>query len=624
MMGTCVQLDISLIRTDGGTQPRAELNQSHLDGLVELLREGGAFKDPVVVFYDGTNYWLADGFHRLEATKIVGLATIDADIKSGTCEDAIEFSCGANATHGLPRNSGDKTRAVERLITLSKWKKRTQTDIAKQCHVSQGLVSRILHEKKYYCNNSAANQPTEPDDTDKMMRLGRAIDDKKRNDVEEWFKDNPTLHHLSNREIARRCKVTEHFIRNIRKELLDKQQKAEQELARPELKEPMASSEFSKEAACNTSIVEPKSVIEPESDVPLVPSANDLIEIDPEGARESESAIEQSQLVQPELEQEQVTRNASITEPRSGVTLVAKEKDSIVEIDLRDANKSVPVVTENEPVYPSAPERECNTRFQLDQEMDMISKAVVEPEVADSQHIQVEEVEKTSSLITSDPVVTTTERSDMRLVDEYHAQREQEREARRERIKERNERLREQGVELPLGVYSCLVVDPPWSMHKIEREERPNQMEFDYPTMTEAELRAFPLPEMAAENCHLYLWTTQKHLPLALELTGHWGFKYQCIMTWIKNVGFTPFSWMYSTEHVLFCTKGSLPLLQLGRRLDFGGKVREHSRKPDEFYSLVREVSPGPRLDVFSREKREGFKQYGNEADKYECGVSTG
>jgi N6-adenosine-specific RNA methylase IME4 len=88
-------------------------------------------------------------------------------------------------------------------------------------------------------------------------------------------------------------------------------------------------------------------------------------------------------------------------------------------------------------------------------------------------------------------------------------------------------------------------------------------------------------------------------------------------MTWVKNVGITPFSWMYSTEHVLFCTKGSLPLLEIGRRLDFSAKVREHSRKPDVFYDLVREVSPGPRLDVFSREKREGFDQYGNEVDKY-------
>lgn len=187
----------------------------------------------------------------------------------------------------------------------------------------------------------------------------------------------------------------------------------------------------------------------------------------------------------------------------------------------------------------------------------------------------------------------------------------------REQVREHLATLKEHGVALPSGKYSCLVVDPPWPMQKIERDVRPNQFEFDYPTMSEDELRAFPLPDVAANDCHLYLWATQKYLPMALRLTEHWGFKYQCLMTWVKNVGFTPFSWMYSTEHVLFCTRGSLPLLALGKRLDFSAKVREHSRKPDEFYDLVREVSPGPRLDVFSREKRDGFDQYGNEVEKY-------
>lgn len=195
------------------------------------------------------------------------------------------------------------------------------------------------------------------------------------------------------------------------------------------------------------------------------------------------------------------------------------------------------------------------------------------------------------------------------------------REIRREEARERIAQLKAKGVELPTGKYSCLVVDPPWPMQKIERDVRPNQVEFDYPTMTEDELRAFPLPDVAGDDCHLYLWATQKYLPMALRLAEHWGFKYQCLLTWRKNIGFTPFSWMYSTEHVLFCTRGSLPLLRLGVRLDFEAKVREHSRKPDEFYDIVREVSPGPRLDVFSREKREGFDQYGNEVEKY---VSAG
>ena len=60
-----------------------------------------------------------------------------------------------------------------------------------------------------------------------------------------------------------------------------------------------------------------------------------------------------------------------------------------------------------------------------------------------------------------------------------------------------------------------------------------------------------------------------------------------------------------------------MPLLKNGLRLDFSGKVREHSRKPDEFYDLVRRASPGPRIDIFSREKRDGFDQYGHEVGKF-------
>lgn len=171
---------------------------------------------------------------------------------------------------------------------------------------------------------------------------------------------------------------------------------------------------------------------------------------------------------------------------------------------------------------------------------------------------------------------------------------------------------------LPLKKYRAIVIDPPWPMEKILRDERPNQFNFDYPTMEIDEIKALPIKDMALDDgCHIYLWTTQKFLPVAFEVFEAWGVHYQCLMTWVKNVGFTPFSWMYSTEHCLFGRIGSLPLLKLGMRLDFEAKVREHSRKPGEFYNIVKQVSPEPRLDWFSREPHEGFEQYGNETAKF-------
>ena len=106
---------------------------------------------------------------------------------------------------------------------------------------------------------------------------------------------------------------------------------------------------------------------------------------------------------------------------------------------------------------------------------------------------------------------------------------------------------------LPDGKYHCLVVDPPWPVQRIDRDERPNQTaSWDYATMTIDEIKAFDVSPVAnPDGCHLYLWTTHKFLPDALCIMAEWGFKYQCLLTWVKNVGVTPFTWMYSTELVL-------------------------------------------------------------------------
>lgn len=173
-------------------------------------------------------------------------------------------------------------------------------------------------------------------------------------------------------------------------------------------------------------------------------------------------------------------------------------------------------------------------------------------------------------------------------------------------------------ITIPQGKFRTIVIDPPWETEKILREERPNQFDYDYPTMSIEKIKAFPIPQLAYDDgAHLYLWTTQKFLPISFEIFKMWGVKYECLLTWVKNVGFTPFSWMYSTEHCLFGRIGSLPLLKMGKRLDFTGKVREHSRKPNNFYQLVAEVSPEPRIDIFSREKREGWEQFGNQTGHF-------
>lgn len=167
---------------------------------------------------------------------------------------------------------------------------------------------------------------------------------------------------------------------------------------------------------------------------------------------------------------------------------------------------------------------------------------------------------------------------------------------------------------LPEGVYSTIVVDPPWYVEKIARDVRPKQgPALDYPTLNVEQIAALPVGDLAADDAHLYLWTTHRYLPDALEIAAGWGFTYQCLMTWVKNVGMTPFSWMYDTEHVVFARRGSLNLDQLGLRLSFQAAVTRHSAKPDVFYDRVVTASPSPRIELFARQPRDGFTVWGNE-----------
>lgn len=188
-------------------------------------------------------------------------------------------------------------------------------------------------------------------------------------------------------------------------------------------------------------------------------------------------------------------------------------------------------------------------------------------------------------------------------------------------------RSKEQGKQLlpapllppPEGEYRCIIIDPPWPMEKIVREERPlqafeNDTGLDYPVMTLREIEALPVRELAAQDgCHLYLWTTHKFLPDALRLMAAWGFRYECSLTWVKPTGITPYSWMYNTEHCLFGRCGNLPIERKGLKLGFTAPVIRHSEKPGFFYDMAVQASPEPRLEMFARQAREGFTVWGNE-----------
>ncbi len=130
------------IRIDGGTQSRVALSEEYISELAQALSEGDILP-PIILFYDGSEYWLADGFHRYHAVKKRGQETIASEVKQGTRRDAILYSVGANARHGLRRTNADKRRAVETLLSDSEWTAWSDRAIARQCGVHHQMVGIV-------------------------------------------------------------------------------------------------------------------------------------------------------------------------------------------------------------------------------------------------------------------------------------------------------------------------------------------------------------------------------------------------------------------------------------------------------------------------------------------------
>ena len=176
--------------------------------------------------------------------------------------------------------------------------------------------------------------------------------------------------------------------------------------------------------------------------------------------------------------------------------------------------------------------------------------------------------------------------------------------------------------------FATVLADPPWQFQNRTGKMAPEHKRLArYATMTLPEICALPVASVAADTAHLYLWVPNALLPEGLKVMENWGFSYKSNIIWYKirkdggpdrrGVGFY---FRNVTEVLLFGVRGkNARTLQLGRTQEniISTKKREHSRKPDEQYTLIEGCSNGPRLEMFARGPRLGWTVWGNQADEY-------
>lgn len=161
-MGEQSTVLLARLRIDGGTQPRVAISDATVNDYAELMN-GDTAMPPVDVFFDGVEYWLADGFHRYHAAQRLGLEYIRADIRTGTKRDAVLFSVGVNQTHGLRRTNEDKRKAVATLVNDDEWGLWSNAEIARRCGcVSPHLVAELKAERDARTRRLTMQMPSEP------------------------------------------------------------------------------------------------------------------------------------------------------------------------------------------------------------------------------------------------------------------------------------------------------------------------------------------------------------------------------------------------------------------------------------------------------------------------------
>jgi N6-adenosine-specific RNA methylase IME4 len=190
-------------------------------------------------------------------------------------------------------------------------------------------------------------------------------------------------------------------------------------------------------------------------------------------------------------------------------------------------------------------------------------------------------------------------------------------------------------IELPPNGrerFRTILADPPWRFSNRTGKVAPEHQRLRrYRTMSLQEICALPVADLAEERSHLYLWVPNALLPEGLDVLRAWRFTYKTNLVWYKTrkdggrgVGFY---FRNVTELLLFGVRGkNVRTLRPGQRQVnlLAVAKRDHSRKPEGFHELIERCSPGPHLELFAREHRAGWSQWGDELGLAEARMTGG
>lgn len=171
-------------------------------------------------------------------------------------------------------------------------------------------------------------------------------------------------------------------------------------------------------------------------------------------------------------------------------------------------------------------------------------------------------------------------------------------------------------------MYQIIYADPPWNYRDQCRAGNRGAV-FKYPTMKLPQIKALPVRHISADNCVLFMWATAPMLPEGLAVIDAWGFKYKTVgFTWVKTtskgnlaVGMGHYT-RANAEFCLIGVRGSPKRVDSGVQSAIISPRRKHSQKPDEIMDrIVRLYGNVPRIELFARERVDGWDAWGNEIE---------